>query len=206
MKKCFIFGSAEMEDIPVISAEAGDVFLSADGGLRHMRRLGLTPDYLIGDFDSLEGELPEEIPVERYPSEKDDTDTALAVKKGLTLGCEAFYLYGCLGGSLSHTVANFQLLIALAKQGRQAVLVGDGTRVYGVSDGSMTFGADEAGKISVYSFSGRSEGVTLEGLKYPLKNAVLTNDFPLGASNEFLGKPSRIAVEKGDLLLILEKF
>ncbi len=206
MKRCIIFGSAEMTEIPVILPEEGEILISADGGLRHMRRLGLNPDYLIGDFDSLDGELPEGIPIERHPAEKDDTDTALAVKKGLALGCEAFLLYGCLGGSLSHTIANLQLLISLAKHGKQAVLIGDKTRVYAISDGAIAFEPSETGKISVYSFSSRAEGVTLEGLKYPLENAVLTNDFPLGASNEFLGKPSRISVYNGDLILILEKF
>ncbi len=206
MKTCIIFGNAEISDyslIPPISAE--DFVISADGGWRHLKHLGIKPQLFIGDMDSVEEAVPEDIEKECYRPEKDDTDTFLAVKKGLSLGCERFVLYGCLGGSLGHTLANMQVLVYLAKRGVSAVLRGEDTEVYAVSDSTLSFDASRTGKLSILSFSEKAVGVTLKGLKYSLTDATIGNDYAIGVSNEFLGKSSSITVKKGDLIVILEK-
>ena len=61
------------------------------------------------------------------------------------------------------------------------------------------------GFLSVFCNSGTAEGVTLQGLKYPLDRSVLTGDFPLGVSNQFLGEPAQVSVERGSLLLLWEE-
>ena len=206
MKTCIIFGNAEISDysfIQPISAE--DFVISADGGWRHLKRLGIKPHLFIGDMDSFQGILPDDIAKEYYKPEKDDTDTFIAVKKGLSLGCDRFVLYGCLGGSLGHTLANMQILVYLAKRNIPAVLRDEKSEVYAVSNATLHFDASRTGKISVISFSEKSDGVTLRGLKYPLEDAVIRNDYALGVSNEFLQKNSSITVKNGDLIVIIEK-
>lgn len=206
MKDCYIFGSAEIADYSRISKpETGDIVIAADGGLRHLVKLGWKPDFFVGDMDSLYDRIPGDVLVDRYPSEKDDTDTFIAVKKGLELSCERFVFYGCLGGNLSHTVANLQILTYLANIGKSAVLLEDQTEIYPLHNDTICFEETRKGKISIFSVSHRSEGVTLKGLKYPLKEAVISNQFPLGVSNEFIGNQSCITVKNGDLILILEK-
>ena len=114
MKTCIIFCAAEFDELAApIGPE--DCILAADGGLQHLEQMGLRPNGIIGDFDSL-GYVPEGAEV--FPVEKDDTDAMLAAKKGLELGFRAFLFYGSLDGPrLDHTVANFQTLQYLADRG-----------------------------------------------------------------------------------------
>ena len=107
MKTCHIFCAAEFEGLLERPAP-GDWILAADGGLRHLQALALEPTGILGDFDSL-GYTPQGPQVDRFPVEKDDTDSMLAVKAGLRAGFRRFLLYGALDGPrLDHTVANLQ--------------------------------------------------------------------------------------------------
>ena len=94
MKKCLIFCAAEFDRLAE-AVEGGDYILAADGGLRHLNKLNITPHGIIGDFDSL-GYVPEGAQV--FPVEKDDTDAMLAARKGLELGFREFRFYGALDG------------------------------------------------------------------------------------------------------------
>ncbi len=206
MKRCCIFGSAPINNYAWIGRlPDSDIVIAADGGLHHLNQLNRKPDYFVGDMDSLTDDIPAGIPIEQYPSEKDDTDTFIAAKKGLALGCDTFSFYGCSSGCLSHTLANIQLLLYLEKRGHSAVLLDENTEILTLSNRALSFDSARKGKVSVFSLSQQAVGVTIEGLKYPLNEAKLTNSFALGVSNEFIGKTSTIKVTNGDLLIILEK-
>ena len=180
-----------------------DFLLAADGGLRHLQSLGLTPDEILGDFDSL-GYVPENS--SRFPVEKDDTDSMLAIRRGLELGYREFWLYGSLDGPrLDHTVANFQTLLYLAEHGARGTLAGLRQKVTLLRNGALRFPAGMRGNLSVFAMAGDAEGVTLRGLYYPLENGSLTPAFPLGVSNHFTGDEAKITVEKGNLLIIWDK-
>lgn len=196
---CFIIGAMEPGKIP--SPEEGDLLLAADGGLTHLERRGLTPHLIVGDFDSL-GRVPEGNNIIRHPVEKDDTDTMLAIKTGLERGYRDFVLYGCLGGRLDHAYANLQALVFLARRGASGWLLGEGLAVTAIRNGRLDFGADHEGVISVFCPDGEARGVTLTGLHYPLRNAVLTSAFPLGVSNRFTGEAASVSVEDGTLLVM----
>ena len=202
MGSCIIFCTAGFEALarPI---GAGDHVIAADGGLRHTRKLGITPDTVLGDFDSL-GFTPEGANV--FPVEKDDTDAMLAVRRGLQLGYREFLLYGSLDGPrLDHTVANFQTLQYLADHGAVGYLIGNTTMVTVVKDGSISFPAGATGTVSVFCMGPDAQGVTLEGLYYPLQNGTLTPGFPLGVSNHFTGANAKISVEKGSLLVLWDR-
>ena len=202
MGRCIIFCAADFDRL-VLPIGQTDIVIAADGGLTHTQALGITPDVILGDFDSL-GYTPEGANV--FPVEKDDTDAMLAVRRGLALGYRDFLLYGSLDGPrLDHTVANFQTLQFLADNGARGVLVGNTTMAAVVKDGSLSFPAEAAGTISVFCHGKDAQGVTLEGLYYPLEKGTLTAGFPLGASNHFTGAPARVTVEDGSLLLIWER-
>jgi len=202
MGKCIIFCAAEFTGL-IQPLEEGDFLLAADGGLRHTDVLGIVPNEILGDFDSL-GYTPEGARV--FPVEKDDTDAMLAVRRGLSLGYREFVLYGSLDGPrLDHTVANFQTLQYLADQGAVGYLAGNTTMVTVVKNGAIAFPAGAAGTISVFCLGPDAEGVNLEGLHYPLENGTLTSGFPLGVSNHFTGKKARISVRKGSLLVLWDR-
>lgn len=202
MGTCVIFCAAEFDRLALpIGPE--DHVIAADGGLRHTQALGITPHTVLGDFDSL-GYTPEGANV--FPVEKDDTDAMLAIRRGLQLGYRDFLLYGSLDGPrLDHTVANFQALQYLCDHRASGFLVGKTYLATVVKDGSLIFPARCDGILSVFCSGGDAEGVTLENLYYPLKNARLSAGFPLGVSNHFTRQQARIHVTKGSLLVLWDR-
>ena len=194
-KTCCIFGAAPLGFSPEIPQ--GSLIIAADGGLRHLLDRGIRPDTVLGDFDSLGAKPSVECELIALPVEKDDTDTGFAVKTALSRGCRRIFLLGGSGGERpDHTLANLQTLVYIAKHGAQGFLT-DGRHAFTALSGAskLSFGAVNRGNISVFSAEGAAEGVTLHGLKYPLENATLTGDFPLGVSNSFLPKGEEASVE-----------
>ncbi len=178
----------------------GSLVIAADGGLVNLAGCGAEADILIGDYDSTSE--PEQ-PHIKLPCVKDDTDTLAAVRIGLEKGCAEFHIWGGTGGSRSdHTMANIQCVAMLSKKGKRAYLHGDGITVTAVSDGgSIAFSPDKKGYVSVFAYSDICTGVCLKGLKYTMNDGELTNDMPLGCSNEFIGEPSEVSVRTGTLLI-----
>jgi thiamine pyrophosphokinase len=138
--------------------------------------------------------------------EKDDTDAMLAVRRGLDLGYREFILYGSLDGKrLDHTIANFQTLQFLCDRGAFGYLVGRDYLVTVVKNGTLEFSPEAEGIVSLFCLGADAEGVTLQGLYYPLENGTLTSGFPLGVSNHFTGTAAQITVAKGSLLVIWDR-
>lgn len=200
---CYIFGARE----PGRTAFAPDrpaLVIAADAGLEHLSARKIVPDLVVGDFDSL-GRVPEGSNVLRHPVEKDDTDMLLAIREGLARGCRQFVLYGGLGGRLDHTLANLQALVFLARRNASGWLLGDGLAATALRSGSLSFGPEHRGTISIFCAGADARGVDLQGLYYPLRDAVLTSGFPLGVSNQFTGAPARVSVRDGELLILWEE-
>lgn len=199
MQTCVIFCAGGFEKLaePV---RPGDYVLAADGGLAHLQKLGMTPDGIIGDFDSL-GYVPRDARV--FPVEKDDTDAMLAVRQGLALGYRRFVIYGGLDGPrLDHTMANFQTLQFLTEHGARGYLAGNTYMATVIKNEKVCFPAEAEGILSVFCMGADAEGVTLRGLKYPLTGGKLTAGIPLGVSNHFTGQEACIEVCSGSLLLL----
>lgn len=202
MGKCIIFCAADFQEL-VAPIGPEDHVIAADGGLKHTETLGIFPDEILGDFDSL-GYIPQDSRV--FPVEKDDTDAMLAVRRGLQLGYREFILYGSLDGPrLDHTIANFQTLQFLSDRGAWGYLAGNDYLVTVVKNGALRFPAGCEGTVSVFCLGADASGVTLEGLYYPLKNGTLTAGFPLGVSNHFTGSEAMISVESGGLLVLWDQ-
>jgi thiamine pyrophosphokinase len=202
MKKCIIFCAGGFDALAE-QIEEDALIIAADGGARHTETLGITPNIVLGDFDSL-GYAP--AGAEIFPVEKDDTDAMLAIKKGLALGCREFVLYGSLDGPrLEHTVANFQALQYLADRGAKGTLVGLRQIVTLIQNDTLHFSARFEGYVSVFCLGSDARGVDIRSLQYEVENATLTAGFPLGVSNRFVGKEATISVRDGSLLLIWER-
>ncbi len=115
MNRCFIYSAGTFYGLRE-QPRPGDFKIAADAGLLLCRKLGIEPDLIIGDFDSMP--QPKDEPCVRVPVEKDDTDTMLALREGLAHGCTEFYFYGATGGRrLDHTLANLQSLAFLRRHG-----------------------------------------------------------------------------------------
>ncbi len=203
MKRCIIVGAGDFFPSCAPSPKVDDLIIAADGGYKYLKEMSIQPHLLIADFDSLTSEIPDDVPVQRLKPEKDDTDMGLAIAEGIRQGCTHFLLYGGTGGRNDHTFANYQALIALARQGLQGFLFANGSLTTAICNGSISLNASRGGFVSVFAADNECRGVTIKGLKYTLDHVSLTNHFPLGVSNELMGTPARISVEQGTLLIFV---
>ena len=198
MKRCFIFAAGTfygLRECPV----PGDFVIAADAGYRTCRQAGIVPDLLLGDFDSME--QPDFPNIHRSPVEKDDTDTMLAVKTALEQGCDTVYIYGGTGGKrLDHTLANLQTLLFLRRRGARGYLYDDDFVWTVIENESLTVEKTvEWGLLSAFCLGDRAEGIDETGFQYPLSDAVLTPEFPLGVSNHIMEPTATVRVRKGVL-------
>ena len=203
MKTCYIVGAGEFTPRG-LSPETGDFVIAADGGLRALEELGIKPDLLIGDLDSLgDYPLPDGVPLEKHPVEKDDTDTGIALAQGYTLGYRRFVLCGCAGGRIDHLIANFQSMARWSKLGVSIRLIAPEYDAYALSNGSITLPHRPKGTtVSIFCHGDKAEGVSIRGLYYPLDGYTLTCDHPLGVSNQHTEGTAAISVANGTLLII----
>ena len=179
----------------------GDLVIAADAGYRVCQQAGIVPDLLLGDFDSMD--QPDFPHIRRSPVEKDDTDTMLAVKTALEEGCDTVYIYGGTGGKrLDHTLANLQTLLFIRRRGSRGYLYDDDFVWTAVENESLTIEKTVGwGLFSVFCLGDRAEGIDETGFQYPLADAVLTPEFPLGVSNHILEPTATITVRKGALAI-----
>ena len=199
MKRCFIFSAGTFFGMREYPAE-GDLVIAADAGYRVCQQAGIVPHVVLGDFDSMEA--PEDFgQICRLPVEKDDTDTLAAVRLGLQQGCDEFFLYGATGGKrLDHTLANLQTLLFLRRRGARGWMYDDDFIWTVIEDESLTIEKTvEWGLFSAFCLGDRAEGIDEAGFQYPLSNASLTPDFPLGVSNHILEEQATVTVQKGAL-------
>ncbi|MDE7184580.1 MAG: thiamine diphosphokinase [Lachnospiraceae bacterium] len=211
MKKCIIIG-AGVCDTELLKKQLvlrdEDLCIAADGGLTYLLQIGITPDIVLGDMDSLNMQgVTGSFQVKKLPIEKDDTDMLAAIKEGLAAGYEQFELYGALGGRLDHTLANIQCLLYLLNRGARGTIVGNDVALMLIKDTKISFAADfsEKGRrISVFAFGGDADGVSERGLKYLLDAVTIKQEFPIGVSNEFTGEAAEVEVQRGMLLLCIE--
>ena len=213
MKKCILVCAGDFEPRD-LRKEDGDCIIAVDNGLTYLTQMGVLPDYCLGDFDSLlpEGrrvleEIRREDPsrIVTLPVAKDDTDTMAAVRFGLKLGYLRFDLYGTLGGArIAHTLANLQVLNFIKNNGGQGYLMDTNQMLFLIRNETKEFHEGFAGRFSMFAVEPKITGVTIRGMKYEIEDVVLTNDFPIGCSNEIeAGKRASVTVGNGTALVVV---
>lgn len=203
--KCIIFAGAEMNSISDLEIDSSTFIICADGGYSNAVKFGITPDLAAGDFDTISDDNVKNCKIMKYPPEKDDTDTMIAVKTALEKGFDDITITGALGGRLDHTFANIQTLMYICEHGAGGKIVGDSDIVTVQKNSSRIYSRIDGYTFSMFSMTPVSEGITTHGLKYNLENGSLISSFPLGVSNEFIEKSCEIDVKNGILLIIFSK-
>jgi thiamine pyrophosphokinase len=184
----------------------GDRLIAADGGMQHLGRLGLQPDILVGDMDSLEPGLLARLEragvrTVRYPTHKDETDLELALQLAVAEGCRELLVVGALGGRLDHTLGNLSLLRDPGLSGC-TVRLDDGLQeVFWITDQAELHGAP-GDVVSLLPLQGEVSGVTTEGLEYPLHAETLYPYKTRGISNVMTGAHARVTITSGSLLCV----
>ncbi len=214
-KRAFIFANGEQINPEAVRAliQPGDFRIAADGGLHHLRRLGLEPDLVIGDLDSLEPEEIERLQinhvrVEQHPVHKDETDLELAVEAALKAGCTMLFILGALGGRLDMTLANIFLLALPELAGIDARLEDGIEEVFLIRPGGD---AEKAGRVidgrpgdrvSLLPLGGPAQGIRTSGLYYPLRGETLYPERTRGVSNRMVDAQAQVTLDEGLLICI----
>lgn len=205
MKTCYIISGGKCETdefLRAIDFENCDV-VCCDAGFTVAQRLGLKIKAAIGDFDTL-GYIPEsDCDVITFAKEKDDTDTMLAVRYAIENGYEKVRIICALGGRVDHLYANIQTLHFLSKSIPDSRIISDDCEMLILNSSSIAIHKSRFRYFSVFSVSDESKGVLISGSKYEASGALLKNDYPLGACNEFVDDKVNISCENGSLMIVL---
>ncbi len=207
MSKCYIFGSSKIDNYDFYKITENSYVIAADGGYEHIKNLNLTPDLIIGDFDSLSLEIEDRCKIFTAPCEKDETDMFLAVKNALENGCTEIYICGGLGGRLDHSIANIQLLEYIYENGAVGVLLSEENIVTIQTKNEQKYPRKSNKNewyFSIFSLTETAK-VTISGTKYNCENVELKRNFALGVSNEIVDEYAKITLFDGILLVIYSK-
>ena len=207
-KRTVIFVNGRLRSPKRLAAllRPNDWLIAADGGLRHLRRLGLAPRLLIGDLDSVtEVEVrwaaENGAEVRRYPREKDATDLELALAAALQTGSRVILLVAALGGRLDQTLGNLGLLLRPELAGLDARLEDGREEVFLIRERAEIHGR-QGDIVSLLPWNGPAEGVSTQALRYPLRSETLYPDSTRGISNEMQGDTADVWLRAGILLCI----
>jgi thiamine pyrophosphokinase len=207
-KRLWIFVNGEVPDLQLLRLllQPGDVFFAADGGYRFLEQLGLVPQRVIGDLDSLSAaqvNLLEKqgIIIERYPVEKDETDLELALKRGVAEGFEVIRVAGALGGRFDQSLGNLFLLMKKEFSALDVRLEDGMDEVFLIHSEVQILGSP-GDTVSLLPLGGDAIGITTHGLKYALKDETLYSDRSRGISNVMLTGQARVTLEGGTLICV----
>lgn len=186
-----------------------DCMIAADSGMNFLHRNGLVPNVIAGDFDSVASESlacfsgMSEVEMLRLNPIKDDTDTEFVIREAIRRGAKEITVLGATGTRLDHVLANVNLLGIGLEENVSIELVDKHNRIRMV-DGSLEIKKIEqfGDFVSVLPVKGDAKGVTLGGMKYPLKDADIACFSSLGVSNEIVDERATISVKQGILLVI----
>lgn len=201
--KCAIIsgGTAPSIDFLQEAVRDCDFIICADLGLEYARNAGITADIAVGDFDS--GAVLNNCKrLVRLPVKKDDTDTMSAARLAVENKATQAVLICCTGTRFDHTYANLFVLDYLRKNGVDARILDEHNTVFLIASGKAEI-EKERKFLSLLPFCSQVKGVSVSGVKYPLDNADLSSDFPIGVSNEITQSHAQLSVKSGTLAVIL---
>lgn len=214
MKKCLIVTGGKLDLAfarSFLQNESFQKIIAVDGGLEAVEALGLIPDYVVGDFDTVNPAVLErfrKIPYivwEKHRPEKNETDTELARNRGMTLACDRIVFLGATGGRLDHMLGNIHVLYACLQRGVEAWLIDSQNKLYLLDQGKKFYQEELWGKyVSFLPYTEKVEGITLRGFRYPLneKNIRKGEEAGLCISNELAEKEATIELAEGILICV----
>lgn len=188
-----------------------DYVICADGGLEKAEKLQVFPDLILGDFDSVHGDVLEKYKksseIMKYPAEKDFTDMELSIEIAVKKGFRDIVLVGATGGPrLDHSLANMMLLEKYYKIGINIIIVDNYNKIQIISDNcNMLLENKRETFVSLIPLTEEINGLTLEGFKYPLDRVVVKRGSTLCVSNEIISDKGRIILERGTALLFISR-
>lgn len=207
--RAILIANGELTDLNTVSAtlQPDDLLIAADGGLRYFRALGLWPNVVIGDLDSI---LPKDraalaeakVRIEQFPARKDQTDLELAVRFARDSGADDILIFGALGGRWDQSLANL-LLLAQPDLSELHLRLIDGPQTLYLARSSTEIEGQPNDTVSLIPLTGDAHGVTTDGLDYPLTNGTLPFGATLGVSNVLIGTRATVTVREGAVMCVV---
>lgn len=204
--RAVIFANGELADGAAVQRwlRPDDFLIAADGGLHHLRALGLQPHLVIGDLDSLSADEVAAlqgtgVQIERHPAEKDETDLELAIQYALQQGFKQMRVVAALGGRLDQTLANLALLEMPGLEGVDIRLDDGREEILIIRDQAVVEG-QPGDTVSLLAMNECTKGIVTSGLKYALNHETLCPNRTRGISNEMTGERAEIRLLTGRLL------
>jgi thiamine pyrophosphokinase len=213
MRRAIIFANGQMEALPPAISELfpGDVIIAANGGTLHCKKLGIMPEVIIGDFDSLATEditsfRAAGVELIQYSSHKDETDLELALQLALDRNLNRVFILGAMGARWDMTIANV-LLAAQDKFSAMDIRLLDGSQELSIlrGEGKVDIQGRQGDSLSLIPIHGDAIGVSTYGLEYSLKDEKLYFGSPRGVSNVILADHAQLSIREGVLLVCLMK-
>lgn len=208
MPRAILFANGELPDPgPArLLIQPDDVIIAADGGARHAIRLGVIPSVIIGDMDSLstaEVRVFEDMGIHllQYPAGKDETDLELALHHALQVGHSPIIILGGFGGRLDQQMGILALIAAPAYIAANTRLDDGVTEAFFINE-QTTLEGQTGDTVSLLPWGIPAEGVTTDGLAYPLNKETLYPEKTRGISNQMLARQAKIRIKSGTLLCI----
>lgn len=198
-----ILPSIQLNEFTIIGVDCGAEWLIENG---------IIPDHFIGDFDSVSSDFLVAIKekyaerINQYKSEKDETDTELAMRLAISLQPNIIYIYGAIGSRLDHVIANIHLLLKAEEEGILSMIISTNNRIQLLLPfRNKLIEKSEFNYVSFLPFSEEVNGIYLKGFKYPLHNATMKHGNPYGVSNEIIESTGSISIGEGILLIVESK-
>ena len=211
-KRIVIVSGGKVEDdfaLSVLNSDEQEYIIAVDRGMEFLYRHKIMPSYIVGDFDSVNKDIGDyyrnetNVPIREYVPVKDASDTEIAIKLALTLGCSELIILGATGGRIDHLWANVQCLMIPFKAGVDAKIL-DSQNLIRLIGGETHLKKEEAfgPYFSLFPLGAEVYGVTIQGAKYPLRNHTLTPYDSLCVSNEIRDDEVVIDFISGTLILM----
>ena len=209
--KAAVLCSGSIDDYSYTKKYIEDVTLivCCDGGIRHCEGLGIKPDLIVGDFDSLDPKQLEEYismgaEVVRVPAEKDFTDGELGLMKAMEAGADEIVILGGIGSRIDHTLTNCHILVKALRHGVRAVLSNEHNEIC-LTDGNLCLSPGKGSTVSLIPLTTEVLGVKTKGLYYPLNGQMMHRGESLGVSNVCLEDDIEISLDDGILVVIVAR-
>lgn len=205
---CIVTGGTLAENFLAehVDRHQEELLIVVDGALAVTHQLQLKPDYIVGDFDTVDNSLLKYYDrniILRHPPEKDQTDTELAIETALNAGCSVIKMFGATGSRLDHSLGNIFLLQRLLESGIEAEILNENNRLY-LKNNSFSLKRNEVwgNFLSLLPLTETVDGVTLTGFKYPVKELTFYRERTLGISNEITEEEATIEFSKGIFIVV----
>lgn len=181
--------------------QKNDTVICADSGYDHAVSMGISPEVVVGDFDSI-SKIPDNITVVKYPTRKNYTDTEIAIEWARERGFKHFLILCATGGRMDHTLANLYLLSGMPQKGEYGEIITEHERIIPVTNSKILLSEPAGTVVSVIPLT-KCQGVYNENMEYPLFNETLYTDSARGMSNIIKKSPASIEVRSGTFFVIV---